>query len=408
MSSGLGADEAIALAAELEVFSRVSILGFWYPRAVDPDGGYRVGWDARGRPGPDVRGVVSQARLVYVFARAARDGIRPPEMLAAAEHGFRYLRDVLWDDVHGGFRWRLDDPRKVAYGHAFAVYGLTELVRAGGPPGAARLATDALDALDDHLRDPDHGGYREVLAPDWSPSRERSPIDRHDPDDKLVNTHLHLLEAMTAVHRAGLDDRAEARVRELVDVLVRRARRRRGTPMTDSWSRDWHPRVRDRGVRYGHLVELAWMLLDARDVIGPSLIPSAEPVPPAVRALVDEVETHGVDPAHGGIWREGRPRSGVVERSYLGWAQAEALLAYTWMLRLTGEPYYADRLRRIWAFIRERVADHTVGEWHEHVDEGLRGHGPKGSDWKAGYHATRALLDGAEQLRRCALEVPGD
>ena len=36
---------------------------------------------------------------------------------------------------------------------------------------------------------------------------------------------------------------------------------------------------------------------------------------------------------------------------------------------------------------------------HEELDPQLRPGGSKGSLWKAGYHATRALLDGAEILR---------
>jgi len=72
VSPGLGADEAVALADAFEASWRTSIISFWYPRAIDAAGGYRVGWDARGRPDKDERGTVTQARLVYVFARAAR------------------------------------------------------------------------------------------------------------------------------------------------------------------------------------------------------------------------------------------------------------------------------------------------------------------------------------------------
>lgn len=396
--TGLAAEEAHALADAFEASLRATILSFWYPRAIDVRGGYRVGWDARGCPARDERGIVSQARLVYVFARAARAGIRHDEMLVAAEHGASYLRTAMWDGAHDGFVWTLDDRRKVTYGHAFALFGLSELVRAGGSDPARELATWTFDVLDRHARDPDHGGYRECFAPDWTDlgARDRSPIDGRRPRDKLVNTHLHLLEAMVGAHRAGIDQRAGARARELVDLLVHRASRRAGAPLTDVWTRDWRPRPFHREVRYGHLVELAWMLLDAREEFGSA---GADTV---VERLMAEVEAHGVDPRHGGIWRSGRLRRGVSDRRFESWAQAEAMLAYLWLLRATGDSWCVDRLRTVWAFVQRFVVDHVVGEWHEVLDAAYRGRGPKGGLWKAGYHATRALLDGAALLRALA------
>jgi mannose/cellobiose epimerase-like protein (N-acyl-D-glucosamine 2-epimerase family) len=125
--TGLAAEEAHALADAFEASLRATILSFWYPRAIDVRGGYRVGWDARGCPARDERGIVSQARLVYVFARAARAGIRHDEMLVAAEHGASYLRTAMWDGAHDGFRV---DARRSAQGDLWA------RIRAVRPLGA--------------------------------------------------------------------------------------------------------------------------------------------------------------------------------------------------------------------------------------------------------------------------------
>jgi mannobiose 2-epimerase len=397
VSSGLDPEEAIALADAFEASWRTSIISFWYPRAIDPDGGYRVAWDARGRPGRDERGTVSQARLVYVFSRAARAGHRPDAMLAAAHHGLAYLRDVMWDAEHGGFVWSLDRPQKTTYAQSFALFALAELVRAGGDDDARELAARTLDLLETRAHDDEHGGYFELFAPDWSPAprRDISPIDRRPPSVKLVNTHMHVMEAMTAAHRVDLDPRATTRAVELVDIFTTRAvRRRYGAALTDAWQRDWRPEWRDKLVRYGHLPEVAWMLVDTADAVG-------APVDPAVRvgaAMLDYVARLGTD-ADGGIWRQGplgKPRS---DEYYEWWAQAEALMASAVMLRRTDDPVYAERLRAVWSFIRAYCIDPVVGEWHDLLDPERRGQGPKGSPWKAGYHSTRALLDAAVLLR---------
>jgi len=397
VSPGLGAEEALALADAFEASWRTSIISFWYPRAIDPAGGYRVGWDARGRPTKDERGTVSQARLVYVFARAARAGHRPDAMLAAAHHGLEYLRDVLWDAEHGGFVWSLDRPQKTTYAQSFALFALAELVRAGGNEDARDLAVRTLDLLETRAHDDEFGGYFELFAPDWSPAprRDISPIDRRPPRVKLVNTHMHIMEAMAAAHRVCLDERATARVVELVDIFTTRAvRSRYGAGLTDAWQREWRPERRDKLVRYGHLPEVAWMLLDSAAAVGAPL----EAPRRVATTMLDYCARFGTDP-DGGIWRQGPLGKPVTDRNYEWWSQAEALMAYASMLRHTDDGEYADRLRAVWAFIRAYCIDPVVGEWHDLLGPDRRGQGPKGSPWKAGYHSTRALLDAAVLLR---------
>ena len=397
MGSGLGGDEALALADAFEASWRTSIIAFWYPRAIDPAGGYRVGWDARGRPAKDERGTVSQARLVYVFSRAARAGHRPDAMLAAAHHGLEYLRDVLWDAEHGGFVWSLDREQKTTYAQSFALFALAELVRAGGHEDARELAGRTLDLLETRAHDDEFGGYFELFAPDWSPAprRDISPIDRRPPSVKLFNTHMHVMEAMTAAHRVNLDARAATRVTELLDIFTTRAvRPRYGAGLTDAWQRSWKPEWRDKLVRYGHLPEVAWMLLDAADVVD-------APADAALRVattMLDYTARFGTDP-DGGIWRWGPLGKPPSDRHYETWAQAEALMGFAAMLHRSGNPECADRLRAVWSFIRAYCVDPVVGEWHELLDPDRPGHGPKGSLWKAGYHSTRALLDAAVLLR---------
>src|SRR5690242_8113120 len=82
------------------------ILDFWDERVLDPDGGYALGHDARGRPaGDDTRHVVSQARTAWFFARLARSEYAQPHHMDWAEHGIAFLREQLWDHEHGGFHW---------------------------------------------------------------------------------------------------------------------------------------------------------------------------------------------------------------------------------------------------------------------------------------------------------------
>jgi cellobiose epimerase len=155
--------------------------------------------------------------------------------------------------------------------------------------------------------------------------------------------------------------------------------------------------ARDKFVRYGHLPETAWLLVDSASAVG---APLDAPIQAAERML-DYVARYGTD-AEGGIWRRGPLGKPVTDQHYEWWSQAEALMAYAVMLERTEgkrRDEYADRLRTVWAFIRRYCIDPVVGEWHDLLDAERHGQGPKGSAWKAGYHSTRALLDAAALLR---------
>ena len=109
----------------------------------------------------------------------------------------------MWDRQHGGYVWEVDesgarvtDAAKVIYGESFALYALSEYARATGDAGALARATQIFELIDGHAHDATYGGYFEAYEADWSapPASKPSPIGG-PAGAKLMNTHLHLLEA---------------------------------------------------------------------------------------------------------------------------------------------------------------------------------------------------------------------
>lgn len=77
----------------------------WYPLVVDrEDGGYysEVIHDFKLGEKHD-KMIVTQARHIWSNAVAAKDYPRDPSYLENAEHGYVFLRDVMWNKKHGGF-----------------------------------------------------------------------------------------------------------------------------------------------------------------------------------------------------------------------------------------------------------------------------------------------------------------
>ena len=378
-----------------------AVVRFWYPRVIDrTHGGYRVAFDANGAPTPDgSKMIVTQARMLWLFARLARSGYRVPEMRDAAAHGYQFLVNRMWDRQHGGYLWEVDetgtrvaDGTKVTYGEAFALYALSEYARATGDTGALTRATELFELIDTRAHDGTYGGYFELFDRDWSPAPagKASPIGGA-PGAKLMNTHLHLLEAVAEYYRASRSAKALERLHELIAIQGSAVVRKELTACTDEYRRDWTPILEGTGARvsYGHDIENIWLLADAVQTVGQSNAPWLD----LYRRLFDYSKRHGYDTAHGGFFHRGRFNEDAGERQKIWWVQAEGLMSALTMYRLTREPEYAQVFEGTLRWVSTRQTDWTNGEWFAEVRPDGSTAGVKGDRWKEGYHNGRALIE---------------
>ena len=189
-----------------------NIVAFWYPQTLDrTNGGYLLNHDIDGRfRSGATKMIVTQARMVWLFSRLAQAGYDRQKNLDAADAGYRFLRDKMWDPKNGGFYWQVDitgdrklRPKKHLYGQSFALYALSEYYLASGRKEVLDLATRLFNLMEEKAHDQTYGGYLEWFNEDWTPA----PVDEMsymgDPNFKLMNTHLHLLESMTCFYRAS-------------------------------------------------------------------------------------------------------------------------------------------------------------------------------------------------------------
>src|SRR5262249_54052454 len=201
----------------LERILTENILPFWFPEVIDTkDGGYRLNHDLKGAwRGPANKCLVTQARTVWFFSRLANSPYGGREHLRAASHGYEFLRDRMGDKDFGGFYWEVDSTGHAAatfekrlYGQAFGLYALTEYAIASGDVSAQARAEELFGLMDTGSHDTSHGGYREVCRRDWRPV---SGIKR-------MNTHIHLMEAMTAYFALSKESKVRERLVELIFV----------------------------------------------------------------------------------------------------------------------------------------------------------------------------------------------
>jgi cellobiose epimerase len=400
---------ARATMPELARTLRENILGFWLPRTLDRrDGGYIINFGPRGEPnGHTSKGAITQSRHLWLFSRAARAGYGEDDLLEAAEHGYRFLRDRMWDQQYGGFFWEISgDGRKILRGkkhlvaQSYGVYAISEYALATGRQDVLEFAEAVFHLLDTKAHDAEYGGYREAFEQDWSPSPARA--DHYmglPPKYKLLNTHMHVLEALSTFYRAAKLPLARERLLELITIQSDTFIWKGLGAAIPQFELDWRPVITRRTrISYGHDLENISLLADACEA-------AAVPVYPLLnmfRFSFAHAMKYGWDTRQGGFFESGKAGKPAEKRDKVWWVQAEALWSALLMYRLTGESQYLDVYLRTWQFTRTRQIDWQFGEWWERVDTRGRQKGDKGHIWKAGYHQGRAMIECLSLLRAMA------
>ncbi len=396
--------------ALLEKLLLENIVPFWYPGVIDEEsGGYRLNHDAEGKwLGPADKALVTQARTVWFFSRLYGSPYGKPEHLEAARHGFRFLKEKMWDRENGGFYWSVShdgseavESQKHMYGEGFGLYALSEYIRASKDPEAVDLAERLFALMEEKAHDAEYGGYLELFARNWSNdpadlSRLRATMDRdRDPGRKLMNTHLHLMEPLTTYYEVTGDDLVHQRLVELIFVQSNAVLRKDLGACTDRYERDWTPLTEplDQHVSYGHDIENVWLLIEACNAAG---IPNG-PLTDLYKALFAYSLEYGWDREKGGFYYLGPFDESASLKGKSWWVQAEGMTSGLFMYQLTGDEKYYDVFEKTLRWIGAEQADWANGDWHAWV--GGRPEG-KAGPWKSPYHNGRAVLECLEVLDR--------
>ena len=392
--------------SSLERILTQNIIPFWYPGVIDAnDGGYRLNHDLQGRwRGPASKCLVTQARTLWFFSRLINSTYRIPDYLAAASQGYEFLRDRMWDRQFGGFYWEVDSPghsavrsEKQIYGQAFAIYALTEYATASGDSFAKNTASELFGLIETKAHDKRYGGYRDILQRDWTPLSASRMYDRVP--IKRMNTHLHLLEAITNFYSVTKDALARERLIELILINSNSVVRKDIGACTDRYLENWQPLTGPdyQRISYGHDLENIWLLMKACKGAG---IPE-NLLSDLYRSLFEYALQYGLDRKNGGFYDSGSFNSPADRLEKIWWVQAESLVAALEMYRLTREALYWDCFSLVLDWIVQQQVDWQHGDWHETIDRSGRPSGMKAGPWKGPYHNGRAMLLCLELLDLC-------
>ena len=390
------------------------MLPYWHT-TIDSRGGYRVydpgdrSWRAQLKSmitgehdraqNESLRGVVSQARLLWVFSHAHLLGYSTPQhdYLTAATHGYSYFVEKMLDQDHGGCYWKTDvnrgviEPQKLLYGHSIAIYALVEYYRAGGLADALKLACSLYETIEQRTRDKVHGGWVEHCERDFTPmtcTGERVPGMPDIVGFKSGDAYLHWMEALTELYVEVKDASLRDSLAETIKLLCTKFYPPVVSASCEYRLPDWNAVVSDElsSLSHGHMIEFGWLLLHAQEQLGMARDWDH------FESLVRHSLRYGFDHERGGFYFRGKPNETAGDTTKYWWVQAEGLSALTDAVAHFDSVEYSQPLAQLVDWILNYQIRSDDGVWIASTDAGGRPLNiKKAGEWKAAYHEVRAI-----------------
>jgi len=348
------------------------------PRCIDREyGGFLVDFDDRWRPvGAQDKSLEHAARTTIAFTLI--DQAMPGQGYDRfIRHGCEFLREVMWDEDHGGFFARVDrkgKPRWEGLKHPHAVtYAARAFMLAEPhlPPGEGhKWALRALAWLDDVAWDPTHGGYWGSYKRDNQRYAEGVPLPTPDgrdifgltPGFKEINTQGDAIELLTDFVARNAGGRSAERLQFLVDLTVDRLIQPHGV-LPYRYLPDWTPAP--------DLARVGYQFMMARHLLMSTVGARAPGAVASACTLADFALACARHPAGGysfAVTADGRAWPATSESTDLRqwWVQIEAVhtlhvLAAHQALEPTTRARYREARDTQWAFVQEAFFDERHG-----------------------------------------------
>lgn len=366
-----------------------NILSFWEKYSVDPSGGFYGTLERDGTPVADApKGGVLNARILWTFSTAYRM-YGDAKYRDLADRAQRYFIDHFIDPQYGGIYWLIKadgtplDTDKQTYGCSYAIYGLSEHFRATGNVESLQKAIEIYHTMENEIKDPVKDGYIESFTRSWG-TPEKLGYDGEGVATKTMNTHIHVLEAYTALYKVWRNSDLRQRLAKVIDMVSTNLYNPRTHHLILYCDSDW--KNLDDIDSYGHDIETSWLLMEAAEALNdPEILERCKKIS---LELVDASLREGINPMGAMMYERHKDK---IRKDASWWCQAETVVGCINAWQLTGKQSYFDAASRTWEFIKSRMIDKEYGEWFRTVEEDgtPRYKEPKSSMWNSPYHNSR-------------------
>ena len=249
-----------------------AILDWWSKHMVDEEyDGFYGRRDGFGRLETKAdKGVILNTRILWTYSAAALFSGRQ-EHQDLALRAYDYICRHFWDDVEGGVVWSVDylgnpvDTQKQIYGQAFAIYALCEYYFLTKDRCVLDKATELFWLIEKYSRDREMNGYLSAFARNWSPMEDIRLSEKDMNEAKIMNTHLHILEAYTCFYRVKPFAALKEALNNVVDLFLQYFIDPETGSMQVYFDENWTPK--GDTISFGHNVEASWLLWEAAEAL---------------------------------------------------------------------------------------------------------------------------------------------
>lgn len=379
------------------------LLSWWMKYMPDKEyGGFYGRMDGYGNLDKKAdKGIILNARLLWTFASAGLFSKKNRDLELMADRAYQYLVNCFADLKNGGFYWTVDykgkvvDTTKQIYAQAFAVYALCAYYDLNQKAESLKLAWDTVRLIELYARDQEYEGYFNVYDEEWAPIESAALSEKDIPADKIMNTHLHILEAYTKLYVTDPNPESKSLIQYIVDIYSKKIFNS-GTGHTIIYfDRVWKPLTKE--ISYGHDIESSWLMMEAAESLGMEpIINSTSSISMELAAIILKV---GRD-EKGGIYEKTDPLGEEIEKDKHWWPQAEAVVGFMNAFQISHQVKYLDASKASWEYIKNYFKDYKKGEWHWLINENGSPilSQDKAGPWKAPYHNVRMCLEVLKRL----------
>lgn len=371
------------------------ILPYWMNKTIDlKNGGFVGRIDGNGKLDErSGKGSVLNARILWTFS-SAYNALKDPAYLKVADRAFDYLTTHFVDKKFGGIFWMLDylghplETKKQIYAQAFALYGLSEYYRATKNEKALKSAIALFGLIEKYAFDPEENGYFEAYDQKWNLLEDLRLSDKDANEKKTMNTHLHILEAYSALYEVWKDEHLQKQLKNLLELFMDKF------VSEDFRFRlffDEHWQTKSSEISFGHDIEGSWLLQEAAEKLeDQKLIDQTKKL---ANSMVDKVIMTGMD-KDGGIWNAAADH-GITDEDKHWWPQAEAIVGLVNAWQNSADQNYLKMAEKVWEFTKNKIIDQDNGEWWFRVNKQGQPYlnEDKVGPWKCPYHNGRACLE---------------
>ena len=381
------------------------IADWWLDQTQDEHyGGFIGEVDSASKPVANAaKGSVLNSRLLWFFSTIAQ--LEPqPQFRNAADRAYGAFIENFCDKEFGGTYWELThdnsvlDDNKQVYAQCFYIYALAAYFKLTQDQQAIASALRIFDLLEEHALDRLEGGYIESLDRQWQRKSTQRLSDEDLVAPKSMNTHLHVVEAYSALYEVTGAQKVAAALRSSIQLFDDYILDHDTGHLRMFFNGNWADR--STHLSFGHDIEASWLLWKAVSVLGDeSMIQRFRAI--SLTMVDQHMESALGD--NGESLDQASLANGQNCEASVWWVQAEALVGYLAAFKQTRDPRYLKVADGIWRFIQDNHIDQVNGEWHWLGADSAASQQPKykAGFWKGPYHNGRAMMVGHQLLTEC-------